>query len=134
MTAEDRTAPETTTLHVTIVAAVVTRETHQLADELRRDALRVEVGSADVLRVRAAPRVYVFCCDAALAIALADRIVAWGGGRAGLIGVMQDGGGPDREALLAAGFDDVLAGPLSTRELSARVRAVHRRSSRSCGP
>jgi DNA-binding response OmpR family regulator len=41
--------------------------------------------------------------------------------------VIEDGGGHEREALLAAGFDDVVAGPLGARELSARVRAVHRR-------
>jgi DNA-binding response OmpR family regulator len=58
---------------------------------------------------------------------LAHQIVAWAAGRAGLIGVLEDGGGPEREVLLAAGFDDVVAGRLSARELSARVRAVHRR-------
>jgi hypothetical protein len=126
MSAEDSAeAPQA--LRVTIVAAVVTPATHTLADDLRRDSLQVEVSSADVLREPAVARVYVFCCDAALAIVLADRIVEWGGGRAGLIGVIPDGGTTEREALLAAGFDDVIAGRLSARELSARVRAVHRR-------
>jgi hypothetical protein len=115
---------------VTIVAAVVSQATHGLAAELQRDALRVEVGSADVLRAPADATVYVFWFDAALGVVLADRIVAWAGEcelRAGLIGVIEGGGGHEREALLAAGFDDVLAGSLSARELSARVRAVHRR-------
>lgn len=112
----------------TIVAAVVTEQAHRLAEDLRRDALVVDVTSADVLRQPAEQRVYVFCCDAALAVVLADRIVSWGGGRAGLIGVIPDGGGEERETLLAAGFDDVIAGArLSVRELSARVRSVHRR-------
>jgi DNA-binding response OmpR family regulator len=78
----------------------------------------------------AAPIVYVFWFDAALGVVLADRIVEWASAcelRAGLIGVIEDGGGHEREALLAAGFDDVVAGALSARELSARVRAVHRR-------
>ncbi|NVB84484.1 MAG: response regulator transcription factor [Kofleriaceae bacterium] len=127
MTAEDGTPQEAPALQVTIVAPVVTAATHTLADELRRDSLHVDVSSADVLRETAAARVYVFCCDAALAIVLADRIVEWGGGRAGLIGVIADGGGHEREALLAAGFDDAIAGRLSARELSARARAVHRR-------
>jgi DNA-binding response OmpR family regulator len=105
----------------------VTAATHALADELRRDAVHVDVSSADVLRDTAGARVYVFCCDAALSIVLADRIVEWAGGRAGLIGVIADGGGHEREALLAAGFDDAIAGHLSARELSARARAVHRR-------
>lgn len=127
MTAEDRSPQQVPALEVTLVAAIVTPATHALADELRRDSLQVRVSSADVLREAAAARVYVFYCDAALATVLADRIVEWGGGRAGLIGVIADGGGHEREALLAAGFDDVFAGHLSARELSARARAVHRR-------
>ena len=114
----------------TIVAAVVSRATGALVAELRRDSLQVVVGTADVLRAPAAAGVYVFWFDAALGVVLADRIVAWASTcevRAGLIGVIEDGGGHEREALLAAGFDDVIAGPLSARELSARVRAVHRR-------
>jgi DNA-binding response OmpR family regulator len=78
--------------------------------------------------------VYVFCFDAAIAMAMAERVVGWAGSessRVGLIGVIEDGGGHEREALLAAGFDDVVAGRLSTRELSARVRAVTRRLQRS---
>jgi DNA-binding response OmpR family regulator len=106
----------------------------RLASDLRRDALWVEVSSADVLRVAPAALVYVFCFEAQIAIAMADRVVSWAAGdgeRVGLIGVIEDGGGHDREALLAAGFDDVVAGRLSTRELSARVRAVARRLHRS---
>ena len=115
---------------VTIVAAVVSPATHALAAELRRDSLHVDVGSADVLRSAPAPSVYVFWFDAALGVVLAERIVEWAGGddlHAGLIGVIPDGGTSDREALLAAGFDDVVAGALGARELSARVRAVYRR-------
>jgi DNA-binding response OmpR family regulator len=115
---------------VTIVAAVVSSATYELAADLRRDSLRVEVASADVLRQLALPSVYVFWFDAALGVVLADRICEWastGELRAGLIGVIEDGGTSEREALLAAGFDDVVAGKLGARELSARVRAVHRR-------
>src|SRR5262245_36930028 len=114
-------------VHVTLVAAVVTPATHVLADDLRRDALQVDVDSADVLREPAENRVYVFCCDAALGVVLAKRIVEWSEGRAGLVGVLPDGTTREREALLEAGFDDVVAGTLSARELSARIRAVHRR-------
>lgn len=115
---------------VTIVAAVIAPPTHDLAAELRRDSLRVDVANADVLRQDPLPAVYVFWFDAALGVVLADRICEWaatGEIRAGLIGVIEDGGGYEREALLAAGFDDVVAGKLGARELSARVRAVHRR-------
>lgn len=114
-------------LHATIVAAVVTPNDHALADALRRDALYIDVCSADVMREVPAERVYVFSLDRSLAHVLAERIVEWGKGRAGLIGVVSDGGGDEREVLLAAGFDDAVAGRLSARELSARIRAVHRR-------
>ena len=124
-------SPSTQQPHVTIVAAVVSPTTHSLASDLRRDSLHVEVGSADVLRAQPGPAVYVFWFDAALGVVLADRIVEWSTTgtdvRPGLIGVIEDGGGHEREALLAAGFDDVVAGRLGARELSARVRAVHRR-------
>lgn len=130
MTADGAPGPDAIPPQVTIVAAVVSGTTHALASELRRDSMRVEVGTADVLRSPANPLVYVFWFDAALGVVLADRIVAWAAEcdvRAGLIGVIEDGGGHEREALLAAGFDDVVAGAPSARELSGRVRAVHRR-------
>jgi DNA-binding response OmpR family regulator len=114
-------------VQATIVAPVVTPASHQLADELGRDAIAATVTSADVLRQPAEQRVYVFCCDAALGVVLAPRIVEWGAGRAGLIGVLADGGSEEREALLEAGFDDVVAGRVSVRELSARIRSVDRR-------
>jgi DNA-binding response OmpR family regulator len=114
-------------MEVTLVAAVITAEDHALADALERDAIHAYVSSADVMRDVARARVYVFCFDASLAVVLADRIVEWGAGRAGLIGVIPDGSTREREILLAAGFDDVVAGRLSTRELAARIRSVHRR-------
>ncbi len=116
--------------HAILVAAVPTEHAHRIAAELRRDALVVEVAAADVLRAPPRAPVYVFCFDAAHGVALAEPIVAWAckvKRRAGLIGVIEDGETAEREALLAAGFDDVIAGRLSTRELGARVRAVHRR-------
>jgi DNA-binding response OmpR family regulator len=114
-------------MEATLVAPVVTARDHELAAELRRDALFVDVSSADVMREAPTERVYVFCLDASLANVLGDRIAEWSSGRAGLIGVVPDGGVQEREALLAAGFDDAVAGNLSARELSARIRAVHRR-------
>jgi len=116
-------------VQATIVAPVVTPASHQLADELGRDAIAATVTSADVMRQPSEPQVYVFCCDAALGVVLAPKIVEWGAGRAGLIGVLADGGSDERESLLEAGFDDVVAGELSVRELSARIRSVHRRIS-----
>lgn len=121
-------------MHATIVAPVVTDDARRLAGELARDAIELTVTSADVLRARAEQQVYVFLCAGALAVALAPRIVEWGARLAGLIGVLPDGGSDEREALLAAGFDDVVTGRLSARELSARIRAVHRRLTASRAP
>jgi DNA-binding response OmpR family regulator len=116
--------------HVTIVAALVAPATHALAGELRRESLRVDVCSADVLRAPPDTIVYAFWFDAALGVVLAQRVVEWASQldvRPGLIGIIENGGSSEREALLSAGFDDVIAGTLSARELSGRVRAVHRR-------
>jgi DNA-binding response OmpR family regulator len=114
-----------------VVAAVPSSAIVQkLLSDLRREFPRLETASADVLRTPPAPTVYVFCFTAAIALALAEQIVVWAdksARRAGLIGVIEDGTGDQREALLAAGFDDVLSGRLSTRELAVRVRAVQRR-------
>lgn len=113
-----------------IAAAVVGPAIHALARELGRHSLAVEVATADILREPPAAATYLFAFDAAICAVLAPRIVAWADGgtpRPGLIGVVDDGGGAEREALLAAGFDDVVAGPVSAREIGARVRAVHRR-------
>jgi DNA-binding response OmpR family regulator len=124
------TAPPTDAPHATIVVAVLSAAANRVASELRRDALRIDLATADVLRGPATCSVYVFWFGAALGGVLANRIVGWAKDsepRAGLIGLIEDGGGREREALLAAGFDDVLAGALSARELGARIRAVYRR-------
>jgi DNA-binding response OmpR family regulator len=115
---------------VAVVAALVSPLAHTLSDAMMRESMRVEVTTADVLREPARPIVYMFLLDASLAIAFADPIVTWAAGAAqtpGLIGVVEDGGGHEREALLAAGFDDAISGRPSARELVARVRAVQRR-------
>lgn len=130
MTPGEALAPPTDAPTATIVVAVMSPAAENVAAELRRDSLRVDLATADVLRAQANAIVYVFWFDAALGVVLADRIVEWSNNcelRAGLIGVITDGGGHEREALLAAGFDDVVAGLLSARELGARIRAVHRR-------
>jgi DNA-binding response OmpR family regulator len=130
VTPDEVLATPTDTLRATIVVAVMSEAAEKVMAALRRDSLDIELATADVLRGTATPIVYVFWFDAALGVVLAERIVAWshaGEVRAGLIGVIENGGGDEREALLAAGFDDVVAGVLSPRELGARIRAVHRR-------
>jgi len=115
---------------VWLVGGVVATQAYALANEMRRASMLVEVGTADLLRQPPETAIYVFCFDAAIGVALAPQIVAWAQAvqpPPGLVGVIDGGAGADREALLAAGFDDVVAGPPSTRELAARVRAIHRR-------
>jgi DNA-binding response OmpR family regulator len=117
-------------LEVVLVPASVMPLARALADVLAREAIRGEIASADVLRQPARPIVYVFLLDPPLAMAFADPITAWasaGERTPGLLGIVEDGGGHEREALLVAGFDDVVTGPPSPRELVARIRAVQRR-------
>jgi hypothetical protein len=52
-----------------------------LSDVMTREALRVEVKTADVLREPARPIVYLFLVDASLAIAFGDPIVTWAAAR-----------------------------------------------------
>lgn len=122
--------PTAVTPQVALVAAQVSPLTKTLSEAMTREALRVEITTADVLRQPPRPIVYLFLLDAPLAIAFADPIVKWASTATqapGLIGVVEDGGGHEREALLAAGFDDAISGNPSPRELVARVRAVQRR-------
>jgi DNA-binding response OmpR family regulator len=62
--------------------------------------------------------------------AMLTRLVDWRGSAAAttrLIGVAPRGGGDDAERALEVGFDDFVAGRASTREISARIRAMARR-------
>jgi DNA-binding response OmpR family regulator len=117
-------------VRVGVVALVTTATTENVVAELRRHAMLVDVLTAEVLHSPPATPVYVVSVDAAIASVLADKIVAWGTSselRPGLIGLVEGGGARQLELLLAAGFDDVVASPISARELAGRVRAVHRR-------
>lgn len=123
-------SPTEAAIRVAVVALVSTATTPPLVAELRRAAMQVELVGAEVLHAPPTLPVYVVSVDAAVAPMLAAQLVAWTAAsalRPGLIGVIEDGGARECEALLAAGFDDALATPLSARELAGRVRAVHRR-------
>jgi hypothetical protein len=114
---------------VIVTAVPSAARVQRVKADLVRDFPQLELASADVLRQPATTAVYVFCFDAAIGVVLAGEIATWAGHGVGigLMGVIEDGGSNEREALLAAGFDDVITGGLSTRELAVRVRAVHRR-------
>ncbi len=117
-------------LRVTVVTAVTTSHTQAIVDQLRREAMAVDVVLTSVLDAEPECPVYVVSLEPALLPDLGPRFVAWaatGELRAGLIGVVESGNTEANEDLLAFGFDDVVATPVSTRELVARVKAVHRR-------
>ena len=117
-------------LRVTVITLVTTPNTQAVVAELRRGAMLVELRTAEILEGAPQAPVYVVVIDPASSGALADKIVAWAAEsalRPGLIGLVEDGSARDCETVLAAGFDDVAVTPVSTRELAARVRAVHRR-------
>jgi DNA-binding response OmpR family regulator len=97
--------------------------------ELRRGAMQVELGGAEVLDRPPQLAVYVVAVGPG-DTARSAQVVAWAHDsalRPGLIGLVEHGHPLDCEALLAAGFDDATVTPVSPRELAARVRAVHRR-------
>jgi DNA-binding response OmpR family regulator len=117
-------------LRVTVVTLVTTPSTQAVIAELRRGAMQVELRTAEILESSPQAPVYVVVIDPAHSAEVADKLVAWGADsalRPGLIGLIEDGNARDCETVLAAGFDDVAVTPVSTRELAARVRAVHRR-------
>ncbi len=127
MTAEHPPALEP--LRVVVVTLVTTPQTQAVVAELRRGAMQVELRTVEILDGAPEASVYIVSLDPPVS-SVADQLVAWAGHsalRPGLIGLVEHGGAADAEALLAAGFDDALVAPVSTRELAARVRAVHRR-------
>jgi DNA-binding response OmpR family regulator len=117
-------------IRVAVVTLVTTATTQSVVAELQRCAMHVELVTVEVLHAPPAMPVYIVSIDSAIASVLADRIVGWAAAselRPGLIGLVEDGGPRQCEALLVAGFDDAVVTPLSARELAGRVRAVHRR-------
>lgn len=130
MSASDEDSRAIEPVRVAVVTLVTTGTTQAVIAELRSHALYVEVVTAEVLHSPPVLPVYVVSVDAPIASVLADKIVAWATAtelRPGLIGLIEDGGARECEALLAAGFDDAVVTPISARELTGRVRAVHRR-------
>jgi DNA-binding response OmpR family regulator len=89
-------------LRVAVVTLVSTPITQAVVAELRRGAMQVELQTTEVLDTAPDAPVYVVSVD-------------------------PNANAPHAEGLLAAGFDDVAVTPVSTREIAARVRAVHRR-------
>lgn len=126
----DDNLPALQPLRVAVIAAIATPITQAVVAELRRGAMQVELQTLEALGGAPATPVYVVRVDPEISAPAADRLVAWAAGsalRPGLIALVENGSARDAEHLLAAGFDDVVVTPMSTREVAARVRAVHRR-------
>ena len=125
----DESLPALEPLRVTVIPLISTPITHAVVAELRRGAMQVEEQTGEVLESAPAAPVYVVTVDPTSG-AIAERFVPWAADsalRPGLIALIENGSARDAECLLAAGFDDVVVAPVSTREIAARVRAVHRR-------
>jgi DNA-binding response OmpR family regulator len=117
-------------LRVAVIAGLQTPVTQAVIAELRRGAMQVELQTTQVLDTAPDAPVYVVSVDPAASALPAERFVAWAADsplRPGLIALIENGTARDAETMLAAGFDDVALAPVSTRELAARGRAVHRR-------
>jgi DNA-binding response OmpR family regulator len=114
-----------------IVAVNPSSEVDALARALEREVIDVEVTDASLFGAEVPEStVIVVCAPAGEPRWFYEHIVEWAGQkepRPGLLGCASQGDNQDSERALAAGFDDFVAGRLSTRELAARMRALHRR-------
>jgi DNA-binding response OmpR family regulator len=129
-------APVPESPRVALVMLDTSIPTGPLQERLGADAAEVELWSAAILRHNppAARMVVVACLAPSTPDPALRALVAWcerGTEPVGVIGYAPAGTAEDAERALAAGFDDVIAGRDSPRELSARVRAVARRSRRA---
>ncbi|HEY4179980.1 MAG TPA: response regulator transcription factor [Kofleriaceae bacterium] len=115
---------------MSVLAAISSAHTQAIVNDFRREALVIDVVTLAALDSLPATPVYLVAMDPSMITELGARCVAWAATaelRSGLIGIIENGDHDAIEALLATGFDDVVASPASSRELVARVRAVHRR-------
>ncbi len=103
-----------------------------LVSELRTEVLEVSVASPELFDgpTEIDRPVVLLCLGDSEPAGLFERAVMWAEGRSPRPGLVACSSSPDRnlaERALAAGFDDAVVGPLSAREIAARIRAVHRR-------
>ena len=115
-------------LRVTIVTIVTTETTQAIVAELRKESIGVELATATVIDEPPSSPIYIISLDSAISGVVADRLVRWAQStelRPGLIGMVEAGTVRENEALLAAGFDDVVMTPVSfARADRARARRV----------
>jgi DNA-binding response OmpR family regulator len=129
LTAED--APSAVEpLRVALMTLVSSAAAQAVVNDLRRDSVQVDLVTHEVLQAAPSASVYIVSLDPVLAPMVADKLVAWAAAsasRPGLLALVNDGDHATRELLLAAGFDDSVSTPASSREIAARLRALHRR-------
>ncbi len=119
----------------TIVMVEGAGSTAWLVQELRREVLEIAVASVELFEGpveidRPVVVLGIGATEPPSSPDLFERAVAWAEGRDPRPGLLLLTTSEDREVVeraLAAGFDDAVVGPPSTRELAARIRAVHRR-------
>jgi len=119
-------------LDVTLVVAEGAPPVAAFVRDLERELTEVKVASFDAIASQslADDGLALFWLAAGPSPSLCADLVAWADGRSprpGLVGCIPHGVGADAEVALAAGFDDVVVGDPSPRELAARLRALHRR-------
>lgn len=122
----------TAKVRVTLAVAGQSASVDTLAADLQREVVDVTVASLwTVLRDAETERAVVLVWFAdSIDPETCSRVIAWADARRprlGLIAWAPAGDGTDTEVALQAGFDDAVIGARSSRELAARIRAVHRR-------
>jgi DNA-binding response OmpR family regulator len=122
----------TASVGVTIAVAGGSPQVDGLVRDLQREVVDVTVASfASVMASAEVDRsVVLMWFPAEIDRELCARLVAWAEQRrpkVGLIAWAPAGTDADAEVALYAGFDDVVIGARSSRELAARIRAIHRR-------
>jgi DNA-binding response OmpR family regulator len=122
----------TASVGVTIAVAGGSPQVDGLVRDLQREVVDVAVAPiAAIMNSTELDRsVVLMWFPAEIEREVCNRLVAWAEARrpkVGLIGWAPAGSDADAEVALYAGFDDVVIGQRSSRELAARIRAIHRR-------
>ena len=77
MTSSDSASSDVAPPHVAVVAIASTPAVEVLVSELRRDAMRVDVGDLELLRAPPAAPVYLCVLGAQIGTMIAEQVVAW---------------------------------------------------------
>ncbi len=121
------------TVTIAVSGAVVPSSIDAFVRELHREVVDVVVAPIEEVLASGTDldrSVVLLWATAGINEALCGRMVNWADARTprpGLVGCAPQGTHLDAETALAAGFDDAVVGACSSRELAARIRAVHRR-------